>query len=165
MNHPLSKAQWYSIAIAVFAADQAAKTYIDMTTPLGWSAEITSFFDLVHVLNPGAAFSFLASAGGWQRWFFIAFAFMASAWLVWLLSRPLRKLEGLSYSLILGGALGNAFDRVVRGQVIDYLDFHLRDWHWPAFNIADMAIVGGAIALVVQSLVSAEKPTAEKRSQ
>lgn len=162
MNHSLSKAQWYSLAIVVFTADQAAKTGIDMTTPLGWSREVTSFFNLVHVLNPGAAFSFLAGAGGWQRWFFLAIALVASAWLVWLLSRPLRKLEGLSYSLILGGALGNAFDRAVRGQVVDYLDFHLRGWHWPAFNIADMAIMGGAIALVVVSLLSAEKPTAAK---
>ncbi len=151
MNHTPSKAQWYSLAIVVFAADQAAKTSIDMTTPLGWSREVTSFFNLVHVLNPGAAFSFLAGA-----------AVVASAWLIWLLSRPLRKLEGLSYSLILGGALGNAFDRAVRGHVVDYLDFHLRGWHWPAFNIADMAIVGGAIALVVVSLQSAEKPTAAK---
>ena len=165
MNHPLRKAQWYSLAIVAFAADQAAKTYIDMTTPLGWSHEVTSFFNLVHVLNPGAAFSFLAGAGGWQRWFFLAIALAASAWLAWQLSRPLRKLEALSYSLILGGALGNAFDRAARGQVIDYLDLHLRGWHWPAFNIADMAIVGGAIALVLQSLMSTENPTAAKETR
>ena len=82
-----------------------------------------------------------------------------------MLFRPLRRLEALSYSLILGGALGNGFDRAARGQVIDYLDFHLRGWHWPAFNIADMAIVGGAMALVLQSLVSAEKPPAAKKSR
>lgn len=164
MNHTHRKAQWYSLAIVAFATDQTAKSYIDMTTPLGWSHEVTSFFNLVHVLNPGAAFSFLAGAGGWQRWFFLAIALAASAWLAWLLSRPLRKLEGLSYSLILGGALGNAFDRAVRGQVIDYLDFHLRGWHWPAFNIADMAIVGGAFALVLQSLMN-ENHVAENTSQ
>ena len=99
-----------------------------------------------------------------QRWQWLLIA-LVIGWLVWLLSRPLQKLEGLSYSLILGGALGNAFDRAVRGQVVDYLDFHLRGWHWPAFNIADMAIVGGAIALVVVSLLSAEKPTATKASR
>ena len=76
------------------------------------------------------------------------------------LYRPLRKLEALSYSLILGGALGNAFDRALRGHVIDYLDFHLRGWHWPAFNIADMAIMGGATALVIASLMGEERPTA-----
>lgn len=166
MNQPLCcRAQWYSLAGVIFGADQAVKIYIDMTTPLGWSRDVTSFFNLVHVLNPGAAFSFLAGAGGWQRWLFLAIALAASAWLVWMLLRPLRTLEALSYSLILGGALGNGFDRAVRGQVIDYLDFHLRGWHWPAFNIADMAIVGGAIALVLLSLVSAEKPTAVEKSR
>ncbi|MCV6794778.1 signal peptidase II [Achromobacter ruhlandii] len=116
MDEPsLRKTQWYSLAIVIFAGDQAAKSYIDATTPLGWSHEVASFFNLVHALNPGAAFSFLAGAGGWQRWFFLAIAFAISAWLAWLLSRPLRKTEGLSYSLILGGALGNAFDRATRG--------------------------------------------------
>ena len=165
MNHLPLRAQWFSLATVVFAADQAAKTYIDMTTPLGWSREVTSYFNLVHVLNPGAAFSFLAGAGGWQRWFFLALALAVSVWLIWTLWRPLRKLEGLSYSLILGGALGNGFDRAVRGQVVDYLDFHLRAWHWPAFNIADMAIVGGAFALVLLSMVSAENPHETKESQ
>lgn len=161
MNQPACcRAQWYSLATAIFAADQTAKIYINVTTPLGWSHEVTSFFNLVHVLNPGAAFSFLAGAGGWQRWFFLTIALAASVWLIWMLLRPLRTMEAVSYSLILGGALGNAFDRVIHGHVIDYLDFHLRGWHWPAFNIADMAIMGGAIALVVQSLLSAENPTA-----
>ena len=149
MNQSFRKAQWHCLAIVVLVADQIAKSYIDMTTPLGWSHEVTSFFNLVHVLNPGAAFSFLAGAGGWQRWFFLAIALAASAWLVWLLARPLREFEGLSYSLILGGALGNAFDRAVRGQVIDFLDFHLRGWHWPAFNVADSAITVGAILFVL----------------
>jgi signal peptidase II len=166
MIQPLCcRAQWYSLASVIFGADQAAKIYIHITTPLGWSRDVTSFFNLVHVLNPGAAFSFLAGAGGWQRWFFLAIALTASAWLVWMLLRPLRTLEAMSYSLILGGALGNGFDRAVRGQVIDYLDFHVSGWHWPAFNIADMAIVGGAIALVLQSLVSTEKPPAVKQSR
>ena len=165
MNPPPRKAQWYALAIVVFAADQAAKTSIDMTTPLGWSREVTSFFNLVHVLNPGAAFSFLAGAGGWQRWFFLAIALAVSAWLVWLLSRPISKLERLSYSLILGGALGNGFDRAVRGHVIDYLDFHLRGWHWPAFNIADMAIVGGVVALVLQTLLNTDNAAAAKESR
>ena len=143
MNQSFRKAQWHCLAIVVLVADQIAKSYIDMTTPLGWSHEVTSFFNLVHVLNPGAAFSFLAGAGGWQRWFFLAIALAASAWLGMAAgSAPARDSKALSYSLILGGALGNAFDRAVRGQVIDFLDFHLRGWHWPAFNIADMAIVG-----------------------
>lgn len=165
MNQPSRKARWYSLAILVLAADQAAKTFIALATPLGWSHEVTFFFNLVHVLNPGAAFSFLAGAGGWQRWFFLAFALAVSAWLLWMLSRPLlHRLEGLSYSLILGGALGNAFDRAARGQVVDYLDFHLRGWHWPAFNIADMAIMGGAFALVIHSFLSTKQPAAQKQT-
>ena len=162
MNLPFRNAQWYALAIFAFLADQATKSYIDATTPLGWSREVTPFFNLVHVLNPGAAFSFLAGAGGWQRWFFLVIALVVSAWLVRQLYSPLRKLEGLSYSLILGGAVGNAFDRAVRGQVIDYLDFHLRGWHWPAFNIADMVIVEGAITLVLASLMSGDSPIAAK---
>lgn len=153
MNYPNRRAHWYSLAFVVLAVDQATKSYIDLTTPLGWSREVTPFFNLVHVLNPGAAFSFLAGAGGWQRWFFLVIALGASMWLSWMLSKPVRRLEALSYSLILGGALGNAFDRAARGQVIDYLDFHLRSMHWPAFNIADMAITGGAVVLVVVSLL------------
>jgi len=153
MNQSFRKAQWHCLAIVVLVADQIAKSYIDMTTPLGWSHEVTSFFNLVHVLNPGAAFSFLAGAGGWQRWFFLAIALAASAWLVWLLARPLREFEGLSYSLILGGALGNAFDRAVRGQVIDFLDFHLRGWHWPAFNIADAALSVGAALMIFDAFL------------
>jgi len=164
MNHPSRRIWWYALAVAAFAGDQAIKIYIDMATALGWSHEVTFFFKFVHVLNPGAAFGFLAAAGGWQRWFFLFIALAASAWLAWLISRPLHGLQGLYYSLILGGALGNAFDRAVRGQVIDYLDFHVRDWHWPAFNVADMAIVGGAIALVLLPLVSVEKRATAKES-
>ena len=140
------------MAVLVFAADQGSKTYIDSTTPLGWSQPVTPFFNLVHVLNPGAAFSFLAGAGGWQRWLFLAIAIAASIWLAWMLTRPLSRADALSYSLILGGALGNAFDRAVRGQVIDYLDFHLAGMHWPAFNAADVGIVSGAGVLILNSL-------------
>lgn len=125
---------------------------MDLNTPLGWSYKVTDFFNLVHVLNPGAAFSFLAGAGGWQRWFFLAIAVGASVWLAWMLAKTRDTREAFSFSLILGGALGNALDRAVRGQVIDYLDFHARGWHWPAFNLADMAIMGGAALLVFASL-------------
>lgn len=106
----MGKVRWYGLAMVVFIADQTAKSYVDLNTPLGWSVNVTSFLNLVHILNPGAAFSFLAGAGGWQRWFFLAIALAISAWLVWFLSRPLHKSEGLACGLILGGALGNAFD-------------------------------------------------------
>jgi signal peptidase II len=126
---------------------------VDLNTHLGWNYRVTDFFNLVHVLNPGAAFSFLAGAGGWQRWFFLAIALAVSAWLTWMLTRPRDKSEALSFSLILGGALGNAYDRAARGQVIDYLDFHLAGWHWPAFNLADVAITVGAVLLVIASFL------------
>lgn len=151
MTYPNRKTYWYSVAFIVLAIDQATKSLIDLSTPLGWSLEVTPFFNLVHVLNPGAAFSFLAGAGGWQRWFFVAIALGASIWLAWMLTKPVRRLEALAYSLILGGAIGNAFDRVARGQVVDYLDFHLRGMHWPAFNIADVAITSGTVALISAS--------------
>ncbi len=153
MTYTDRKSYWYSVALVVLAIDQATKSLIDLTTPLGWSLEVTPFFNLVHVLNPGAAFSFLAGAGGWQRWFFLAIALGASIWLVWMLTKPVHRLEALAYSLILGGAIGNGFDRVARGQVVDYLDFHLRGMHWPAFNIADVAITGGAVALIAVSFL------------
>jgi signal peptidase II len=145
--------RWHFIAVVVLAADQAAKTLVDLNTHLGWNYRVTDFFNLVHVLNPGAAFSFLAGAGGWQRWFFLAIALAVSAWLTWMLTRPRDKSEALSFSLILGGALGNAYDRAARGQVIDYLDFHLAGWHWPAFNLADVAITVGAVLLVIASFL------------
>lgn len=151
MNYPNRSVHWYCLASIVVAADQAAKSYIVLGTPLGWTREVVGFFNLVHAANSGGAFGFLAGAGGWQRWFFLAFALGASTWLAWMLARPARSLEALAYSLILGGALGNAFDRAARGHVVDYLDFHLRGLHWPAFNIADLAITSGAIALVVAS--------------
>lgn len=145
--------RWHFVALLALLVDQAAKTAVDLKTPLGWTYRVTDFFNLVHVLNPGAAFSFLASAGGWQRWFFLAIALAVSAWLIWMLSKPRATSEALSFSLILGGALGNAFDRAARGQVVDYLDFHLAGWHWPAFNLADVAITIGAVLMVMASLM------------
>jgi signal peptidase II len=164
MRYPDRKSKWYHLAFVLLAGDQAAKSYIEVTQPVGWAHEVTSFFSLVHVLNPGAAFSFLAGAGGWQRWFLLTIALGTSGCLIWLLARPRPWREALSFSLILGGALGNAFDRAVRGHVIDYLDFHLRGWHWPAFNLADMAIVAGAFALVLHSLLGEQQRVDARKS-
>lgn len=153
MNHPRpSVMPWYVLALAVLLSDQLTKMQVASTYPLGWSLEITSFFNLVHVLNPGAAFSFLATAGGWQRWLFLAIAVGASVWLAWLLWRRPPPREAVAYSLLLGGALGNGVDRGLRGQVIDYLDFHAAGMHWPAFNLADVAITAGALFLVLASM-------------
>ena len=144
--HPRLRGYW--IALAILVADQATKYLVHEFTPYGWSQPVTGFFNLVHVWNRGAAFSFLADAGGWQRFFFGGVALVASVWLAFMLRKPLRWSEHLAYAFILGGALGNGVDRAFRGYVVDFLDFHVRGWHWPAFNVADIAIFCGAALLI-----------------
>lgn len=140
---------WFAVAGSAIMTDQLAKFAITRTFAYGEQVEVTPFFNLVHILNPGAAFSFLASAGGWQRYFFITLGLAVSAWLGRMLCQQQPRLEAMGYSLILGGALGNVADRVLRGKVVDFLDFHWRLAHWPAFNFADIAISAGAVCLFV----------------
>ncbi|MCY1245224.1 Lipoprotein signal peptidase [compost metagenome] len=105
------------------------------------------------VYNKGAAFSFLADAGGWQRWFFTGLGLVVGAFIVWLLYRHTgQRMFCFAVSLILGGAVGNVIDRVVYGHVVDFLDFYVRNYHWPAFNVADCAITVGAVLLIVDEL-------------
>ena len=144
---------WYMVAIFVLMTDQLVKLTIVHTFTYGEQVEITSFFNLVYVLNPGAAFSFLADAGGWQRGFLILMGLVVSAWLMHTLYQRPPRLEALGYSLVLGGALGNVADRVLRGQVVDFVDFHWLHAHWPAFNLADVAIVSGTACLFAVVLV------------
>ena len=146
----------FTVALTIFAVDVVTKLVIHVYTPYGWSYSITNFFNLVHVWNLGAAFSFLADAGGWQRYFFIAIAALVCVYLVWYLRKPLPFLERWAASLILGGALGNGFDRAVRGYVVDFLDFHIGGWHWPAFNFADVAIVCGAVLMILSAIQQPE---------
>jgi len=129
-----------------------------MHTIYAESIPVTSFFNLVHVRNTGAAFSFLADAGGWQRYFFIGLALIVALSLIWWLRKPMLTREALAYSLILGGAGGNVIDRITRGFVVDFLDLHWRDWHWPAFNLADIGICMGVAVLVVGILTSVRTP-------
>lgn len=143
--------RWWALAFAVASIDLGVKAGVSAWLPSGIVVPVTDFFNLVHVWNPGAAFSFLADAGGWQRWFFIALALAVSAVLLWWLRRPLRRVDALAYSLITGGALGNAMDRIVRGHVVDYLDFHAAGLHWPAFNVADIAITSAAALLIASA--------------
>ncbi|WP_447737802.1 signal peptidase II [Rhodanobacter soli] len=143
---------WFAVAASAVMTDQIAKFAITRTFAYGEQVEVTPFFNLVHVLNRGAAFSFLANAGGWQRYFFITLALVVSAWLGRMLCQQRPRLEAVGYSLILGGALGNVADRVLRGQVVDFLDFHWRLAHWPAFNLADMAIFLGAFCLICAAM-------------
>jgi len=125
---------------------------------LGDSRPITSFFNLVRAHNPGAAFSFLAQAGGWQRWLFTGIGLAASALMIWMLrAHPGQKLFGFAIACILGGAIGNVIDRLVHGYVVDFLDFHWAGWHFPAFNAADSAITLGAACLLLDELLRVKR--------
>ncbi len=149
---------WYALALLVAVLDQTSKYWLSANFRYAEVRPVTAFFNLVLTHNQGAAFSFLASAAGWQRGFFIAIALIAIVVIVVLLARhALDKLFCLSLALILGGALGNVVDRIALGYVVDFLDFHLADWHWPAFNLADSAISAGAVLLVVESFLPRSK--------
>lgn len=149
-----------AVAAVVFAVDFATKRWVEAVLAPGDVVPVTGFFNLVLTFNSGAAFSFLAGASGWQRELFIGIAAAASALIVWLLHR--HRAEGLfcvGLGLILGGALGNLWDRVTLGHVVDFLDFHAGGWHWPAFNAADSAITCGA-ALLIWDAFRARPPEA-----
>ncbi|MEO6748076.1 MAG: signal peptidase II [Casimicrobiaceae bacterium] len=146
--------RWLVVALAVIVVDQAVKHAVVATLAAGEVRPYTSFFSLVLAYNPGAAFSFLAGAQGWQRWFFVAIAAGAGVLLVYLLRRGGSRWFCFGLALILGGALGNLYDRLAIGQVVDFLLFHYGGWAWPAFNVADSAITCGAFALIVDSFAT-----------
>lgn len=149
---------WIFLASMLTLFDQAIKTSTATLLPLNGSMPITPWFNWVHVLNPGAAFSFLADAGGWQRHFFTILAGVVCTYLLWLLWRGLEsRLGTVAYILIVGGALGNVIDRVRIGAVVDYLDFYWRTWHWPAFNLADIFVVLGALLMAISAIYHQEK--------
>jgi len=144
---------WLALAASLVAVDQATKYAAVQALAGGRLVEVTPFFNLTLVYNTGAAFSFLSDASGWQRWFFVALALGASAWIVHLLRRHAgQRLFSLALALVLAGAVGNVIDRLVVGAVIDFLDFHALGYHWPAFNVADSAITCGAVLLVWDAL-------------
>ncbi|MEP7275578.1 MAG: signal peptidase II [Betaproteobacteria bacterium] len=143
--------RWLWISLVVIVLDQATKAAMLASFRPGEELPITSFFSLVLAFNTGAAFSFLAGETGWQRWLFTAIAVIACALMLWLLKRGGSRLFCAALALIVGGALGNLYDRLVLGHVVDFLLFHWRDWHYPAFNVADSAITCGAAALILDS--------------
>lgn len=145
---------WWGIAATLALIDQGLKFTIEHLYELGTSVAVSSFFNIVHARNTGAAFSFLADAGGWQRYLFVVIALAVALTLMAILRRERPWSEALGYCLVLGGAVGNLIDRSVRGFVVDYLDFHYQGWHWPAFNVADIAIVGGVSLLLITSVIS-----------
>ena len=157
----MDRYRWLGLAIGVALADQGAKHWIAGTFPLGAGETVLPFFNLVHILNSGAAFSFLANAGGWQRYVFIALALVVSVGLtVMLLKGVANRWQGWGYSLLLGSAVGNLVDRLGRGAVVDYLDFHAGGWHWPAFNLADTALCLSAFILLLGTLLSSAQSKA-----
>ncbi|USX28195.1 signal peptidase II [Oxalobacteraceae bacterium OTU3CINTB1] len=145
---------WLGIAFIIVLIDQLSKITITRTFQLGEEKFITSFFNLVLAYNKGAAFSFLHSAGGWQRYFFTGIGIAAAAYIIYLLKKHGgQRMFSWALSLVLGGAVGNVIDRLLYGHVVDFLDFHLAGWgHFPAFNIADAAICIGAALFILDEL-------------
>jgi signal peptidase II len=150
---------WLALAAGVIAADFATKAWILALFRPGESLMVLPVFNLVLAFNPGAAFSFLADAGGWQKWFFVLLALCISTWIIFMLKRHAAdRLQCAAFSLVLGGALGNVIDRLRFGAVVDFLQVHYAGWYWPAFNVADSAISIGVALLVWHSLTHKEVP-------
>lgn len=144
---------WLGIAAIVILIDQITKVTVSRLFAYGDSHPVTSFFNLVLAHNKGAAFSFLAGQSGWQRYFFTTVAVAAVIFIIYLLRKHAgQRMFCWALALILGGAIGNVIDRTIYGYVIDFLDFHAAGWHWPAFNVADMAICTGAALFVLDEL-------------
>lgn len=149
---------WLGLALILLIADQLTKVLILGSYRLGDATYVTSFFNIVRAHNTGAAFSFLASAAGWQRWFFTAIGVAAALFILWMLkSHAGQKLFSFALACILGGAVGNVIDRLLHGYVVDFLDFHYGGWHFPAFNVADSAITIGAACLILDELLRVKR--------
>lgn len=141
-----------SIAAFILTLDLASKYWIESALEFGQIIPLTSFFNLVLTYNPGAAFSFLSDQSGWQRWFLSGIAGTAVLLIIFFLNRyKHEQLFCFSLSLVLGGASGNLYDRITLGHVVDFLDFYIGSYHWPAFNIADSAIFVGAVLMIYDS--------------
>lgn len=150
---------WLLLVGAVIVLDQLTKALIVARLHLGDTVAVASFFNIVFVFNAGASFSFLADAGGWQKWFFVVLALGISAWLTIMLVRHASdELLALSVALILGGALGNVIDRLRFDAVVDFLDFHWAGMHFPAFNVADSAISVGVALMLLHQFIHKEAP-------
>jgi len=145
---------WLGLAFIIILVDQFTKVLILGYYRLGDATYVTSFFNVVRVHNLGAAFSFLADASGWQRWFFTALGCIAAGVILWMLrSHAGQRLFSFALACVMGGAIGNVIDRVLHGYVVDFLDFHSHGYHFPAFNVADSAITIGAACLILDELL------------
>lgn len=147
---------WLWLSAVVLIADQITKFWATQTLTLYVPEKVTDFFNLTLLHNKGIAFSLLADQPGWQRWFILIMASVIVIWLlVWLFNSPRKlKLHNISLALVIGGALGNIYDRAVLGYVVDFIQLHYNDYYWPAFNIADSAISVGAVLLIIDTLFS-----------
>ncbi len=144
--------KWLGISAIVIVLDLYTKHLIEAAFQFGEQLKITSFFDLVRYHNQGAAFGFLNDAGGWQKWFFTAISVVAAIVITYLIRKHhTQKLFCLGLALVLGGALGNLYDRITLGYVVDFLNFHINNYYWPAFNVADSAICVGVALLLWDS--------------
>ena len=145
---------WLAIAGVVVVLDQLTKALIVARFALGDSFAVTPFLNIVRAHNTGAAFSFLAGASGWQRWFFVGLGAVAAVFIVWMLARHGgQRLFAWALALILGGALGNVIDRLLHGHVVDFVQLHYAGWYFPSFNVADSAITVGAACLILDELL------------
>jgi len=167
MHEPMRRGwlRWLGLAAIVVAIDLATKAWITSAFRYGEVREVTPFFNLVLVHNTGAAFSFLADAGGWQRWFFTGIAMAISLALLVLLPRQKNDWVAAGMALVLGGALGNLWDRVTLGKVVDFVQLHAAGYSWPAFNVADSAITVGVALLLLDSLRRKDRAAAPQEEK
>ena len=153
--------QWLGLAFLILVVDQLTKLLILAYYHVGESTTLTEWLNIVRVHNRGAAFSFLAGAAGWQRWLFVAIGVGAALLIVYLLrAHAGQRLFCFALTCIMGGAIGNVLDRLLHGYVVDMVDFHLRSWHFPAFNVADTAITFGVIFLLLDELLRVRRARA-----
>ncbi|PTB83083.1 lipoprotein signal peptidase [Pseudidiomarina aestuarii] len=154
------------LTLLLIALDQISKQWVIRVFDLYESIQIMPYLNFTYVRNYGAAFSFLSDQGGWQRWLFTFLAIAISIVLViWLRRNPANLWrQNLAFALILAGAIGNVIDRIIYGYVIDFLDVYVNEWHWPAFNVADMAITLGAILMLLEAFFEQRESSQESRS-
>ena len=149
---------WLLLAAVIIGVDQLSKQYFDSALGYGERVHLLPFFDFTLLYNPGAAFSFLAGADGWQRWFFTLLALGASVFIICLMHRHRGERRfNAALAMVLGGAIGNVIDRAMHGHVVDFLLFYWHDWYFPAFNVADIGITCGAILLVLDELLRSKR--------
>lgn len=150
---------WLWLTVVVLTVDLGSKQLILNNFQLYESMPLMPHFNLVYAQNPGAAFSFLADKGGWQRWFFAIVAIVMCVILIVMMYRQSvsKKFSNIAYAVVIGGALGNLCDRLVHGFVVDFIDFYVGDWHWPTFNLADVVICIGAVLIILDSFINSDQ--------